>query len=498
MRLPRGPSTSRLGGRLAGRDRASTMLRWWWMAPVLALMAGAALYSFCARPVDLLPKSRLDRAWTLEPRWDDPPSEGPGAPESQAPSARNAQMALYLDVSVPLGGFLAPPARQASSHGLREVFGALPGYLLATGGGTSSIDWRRVAEEVGPLAPLPRLEADLFQGRRTELSQAIAEILGRFREPEFQTAVLVTDLVATERDVLGAMGVANALADWSRSREVREGRAHLGLVGIRAPYYGVHVDGCSGAGGLGCRLSEVLQRWLPLARPAQAAFYVVVFSKRRDVVETLASDLETLARTYQLDTQLELLTAASAEHELPTVCEVFEREASVPPPAGEAKGRPNEWTLFFDPREMASCQRERYVDFRCDPSPLQPGLGPSPLERFGVREARTTWPAVEAGLAGRTVSLSLDCSNLLDGMPSDDLDVLLVLDSLPDSTPPDWSLWSTDSDQEEESLGKTLQLNEFVHQLRLTPDRWELESPGFLRSHGSREQPSASRLRPRP
>jgi hypothetical protein len=398
-------------------------------------------------------------AWQLAPLW---PASPPAAPEAGRREALD--LAIYFDVSQPLGGFVTP-SRGAALSDYELIFDQVPDRLIAEAGGSRSrLSWWAVATEVTAVERPQPLRRAQFKGKDSRLDLAVAALLEGFAEGRLRAAVLITDLVSTG-ELTGAMGVAKSLSDSMSSHAVRSGALHAGLLGVRATYWGVETSHCHGAAGRPCWFSEQAQSWRPLPAPTRVPFYVLVLGRSADEVDRIGQGLQATARRHQVDSRWELLSAIARRRQVEGRCRLA------------SPGEPGEqFTLVREARGEFSCQRRELVEIACTlPHDLQL-LGPT---------LDASWQGARAELRGDGAVLTLDCGALREQPPAADL--TLRLTGAPGAAPdPRWQGWSTETDTTTADLGKTLQLDAFLDKVKPRPARMELISSPLLlgRKHG--------------
>ncbi|HZF12671.1 MAG TPA: hypothetical protein VFE33_28100 [Thermoanaerobaculia bacterium] len=376
-------------------------------------------------------------------------------------------MRIYLDISEPIGGFLPFDERERS--GFKPIVQSLPGYLTEAFGGSRPLhlQWRGVSDQQPADLPAPKITRNLFQGRESRLDLAI-QAMTKDVQGGADVAVLITDLVATG-PLIGAMGVANAL-DPTFAQAVQSGRYELGLLGVRAPYWGVRSKHCrASTAGLGCWFSELKPGYQPLTHPAKVPFYVFLIGRSGGGVERVGRSLQQIASG--LETRWELLSRAAYLPGLELGC----KAALLTEDGRETRRR--QTALFADPAGFR-CQRDEKVELVCglqDPS-------------FNVVGA--TWAA--SGTAKSPWREAVRFASRPRDRDKDRTDLAMTIDcdklpghrTLPEPPPfrmelhrpllPPWDDWSSESDERETDLGKTLQLKLFVEKARLAPPSYSV------------------------
>ena len=410
--------------------------------------------------------------WTVSPSWEgSAPAPAPGG-------GAGGDLALYLDVSQPVGGFLPPASRGQDFSGFRAVVQLVQDHLVSVAGTAGSrVRWLSVAGDAAPLASMPRLDRRLFNGRETRLDRALERMTSSLASGAVRAAALITDLNASD-GLTGAMGAARPLTAWMETSGVRSGAMHAGLLGVRASYWGVPGQGCTADGELRCWFSERRNAYRPLSRVAQAPFYVLVLGRGREVVEEIGLRVRKGAESLGLRPQWELLSAASLPRAVAGSCRLTEG------------GHPD------SPQLALARQGDRWQCVQGDPVELTCDL---PAEAaLDHPRLTTSWapPGAAARLAGEPgghhagsprVTVTLDCDRLRDLPPSGELSLRLDGAPLPTAGGP-WEGWTSASDEREEDLGRTPQLAYFVDKIRLRPSRLAVTSGPLLRMAGSADR----------
>ncbi len=431
------------------------------------------------------PLERLSRSCRLEPVWER--ELGAPAPRTEPVTGARRRLAVYLDTSEPMGGFV-PPSTDDATTPLARLLAVLPDHLQAAEAGPAEVTWWSVAEEVAELERPTRWTQSLFRGTQSRLRPAVTRMVRETLAGRLDLVVLVTDLAATEADTLGAMAAANAFEEQSYAARARAGDLHLGLFGVRAPYLGAVRPACGAPAGLGCRFSERLGRWAPVSRPLRAAVYFLVLGRQRSAVVSLAERLGTSAREAGLEPWFELLTEETTPREVTASCVAVDEQGRLT----------RQFTLAVDPAGRARCANSRIVRLLCELEWLIPAEAPGPQARSGSgpapwswqgffpRGTSASWPGVSVQAANQRLDLELDCGAVRRAAPPEDLELKL---SGGRATPsrPDWAPWSTETDETEASVGKTLLLSSFVERLRPVPTSYRLVCPAFLRAPEQRK-----------
>jgi len=412
--------------------------------------------------------SRLEVTWTLSPGW-----EG-SAVSPWHGGADGGDLALYLDVSQPMGGFLPPANRGQDFSGFRAVVQLVQDHLVSVAGTAGSrLQWFGLASDAVPFVAPPRLDRRSFNGRETRLDRALGLLTGSLASGRVRAAALISDLNASD-GLTGAMGAARPLTAWMASPAVRSGAFHAGLLGVRASYWGVPGSGCPANGELRCWFSERLNAYRPLSRLAQAPFYVLVLGRGREVVEEIGARIKKGAESLGLRPQWELLSAASQARTVTRICKLSEA------------GHPDipQLALARDGGGWRCVQGDR-VEVRCD-LPLEAAIDqPRPMASWrspGVDLTVAREPQ-KRGDPGQRLLMTLDCGRLREAPPTGELALRLEGAPLEPAAGP-WDEWTSASDEREEDLGRTPQLAYFVDKIRVRPSRLTVVSSPLLRMAG--------------
>lgn len=412
----------------------------------------------------------------MVPVWPAPadPATHDPAPADPAPlvepSAPTEVLDIYLDVSRPMGGFLAPGDDPPSGE-FRTVVQWVPDHLLrAYRHEAVPLTWRDVGAVVGPRAspPLPGIfERSRFDARSSRLDLALETMLDDVRTGRADAGALITDLVGTGEST-GALALSKPVKDWLRSPDVRSGKLHLGLLGAKATYWGAaHPTVCPLRDGLGCRFSERLNRYVRLEQPAAVPFYVLLAGSGAARVSQVGESIRDDAAEQGVEALWELLTAESRTRPARGTCKALRDDGK------------EQYALFVDAADdqrRYRCRRDESVRLACE---FDGGANP-----VGAVVA-DPHPAFEAKVAdGRIVVVEIDCAALRDrpDLPTLHLTVSAAAAAARDLPP--WEDWSTTTDETDDSIGRTLQLKYFVEDARLRPDGYRIELP-LLRGAGT-------------
>ena len=428
--------------------------------------------------VEALP--RLDGA--ARPEWDEPPSTN-----SLEPPEDPTVVEIHLDISYPMAGFLPPPSRRDNLSTFQVVTQNVAQHMAGVYGraGGVTVRWRGVGHELVDLPRTPRIRPALFEGRSTRLDLSIESVLADFHSGRTEAAAIVTDLMATGEGtgVTGPLNVANALGEWLRSENIRSGVFHVGLLGVKAEYWGVtHPTECRAGPPLGCWYDERLPGFRRLDSVARLPFYVLVLGRGADAVTSVLESLQrgVVELDRNVEAQWELLTRRSLGFDTALSCTAGAR--------GTGDERQPQYALSVDQQQQHCCVRDDPVTLFCDfANGFQPEDGraiwdQTPAGDSGDDQAPVTEDARRDGDAG--LELRLDVTGTVDD-PTADWRVRLWAQRSTDNTTVDnavdWSDWST----ELATLGKTMQLEGFVHAVQIEPDRYRVELPAILRFSGS-------------
>ena len=97
-----------------------------------------------------------------------------------------------------------------------------------------------------------------------------------------------------------------------------------------------------------------------------------------------------------------------------------------------------------------------------------------------VSGVEASWDAVTANPEGAAISLLVDCSRppFPEPMGNLRLEITGMVQQEPEGL---WTSWSSETDELESDLGKTLQLRQFIDTVRLKPDRYRFTCDPVLR-----------------
>ena len=418
------------------------------------------------------PQSQLATSFSvpasIEPVWSESSPLEPVVIDST--QMQSPRLAIYLDLSSPMSGFVPPPGvEEAGVAGgeLRTVAQWTPDHLGRVYPGVP-LQWHGVAESVESLPQYPIFRRDIFTGTESRLSLAIEEILADLRTGRAHGGAIITDLVGTG-ELTGALDVARYLVPWLASAERREGDFHFGLIGVRGTYWGAfHRTLCPPADGrLGCWYSERMPGWKPrLQTPVGVPFYVLLFGRSAEALNEIAGSVQRDADSQEIEVVWELLTVAGSEQ--PRVEVTFEAV----PEGGEP--RDPQYALWRDASTGT---------YGCHTGDT--------VELWGTFARESRFSPTEASLApwaGGTPSpfaLEFDGERLVVQV---DCDAVRELDSAPalrlnirglmrPPARPRWEDWSTPDDNTAEHPGSTLQLRYFVEETRVEPASYRIDLP---------------------
>jgi len=381
------------------------------------------------------------------------PGEASSNGGGESRKARNLR--LYLDVSESMAGYL-PTADGENTTGFRTVAHLVPDHLLRLYGPIETVSWIAVDDKLQTFEREPRFQTSEFRGGETYLDLAVADAIDALRNHEVEAAAIVTDLVAT-REVSGALGLYNAIREWLRSSEVQNAELDFGILGVRIPFRGVANGKCQALNELGCWYSERARAWQALAAPANRPFYILILgrSSLEGIVQSpsdslvhrtgaaLLGDIESLG----FEGRWEMLTYATRPRPAELQCTAKDMDGN------------EQFTLLRNSELDYQCQQDKPVVFSCDLIQTDREI-PVELKPTAVE---VSWPQNYAGasLSDSAIKLHLDCSEIRRKKPEEPL-LFTELEAKPSEPAAGWTDWSTESDESESHLDRTLQLRHFI------------------------------------
>ena len=418
----------------------------------------------------------IDEPFTVEasihPEWREAPSQEPAEQEAAA-LGESRSLTIYLDMSRPMAGFLplgaASPPREGAggTNEFRAVAQWVPDHLTRVYA-TAALRWRGVGRDIRDLSEYPRFERNVFDATASRLDLAIQEALADLRSGRSEGAALISDLLGTG-ELTGALAVSRYFESWLNSEGVRTSEFHLGLVGVKASYWGGTSSNCAPRNGLGCWYSERGRGWRPLDDVVVAPFYVLLMGRSAESLSTILESIESDAANTGIETVSELLTASTRPQTAPFTCVAYD-------PGGEDRAR--QYALHRDAQSGEySCVRSDLVRLSCD---FSGGFVPT---RLGPGASQGTIPdgfVVDPSFADGQVDIDVDCGTLRGQELLPDLTLDFEGNMIGAAAPP-WSAWSIETDDVSEFPGKTLQLRYFIEEVRVLPDTYRAELPPILR-----------------
>lgn len=409
---------------------------------------------------------------TAEPECEVPPTAAP------RPQQKPSEVAIHLDISYPMGGFLPPEANSNELSALRLIAQNVAQHMKRRYGGPNvPVKWYGVGHEVRELSPSPRIQRGLFDGRSTRLDLSIKKILSDIESGYIEAAAIVTDLMATA-DVTGPSVVSAQLKEWLDTDEVWAGEFHVGLFGVKAEYWGVtHSPECPPGSRLGCWFDERVQKYKPLKGPSFLPFYVLVIGRGAEAVTSAMEKCEQVIRQMNQpsESQWELLTRNSRSFDTSLSCEIVR--------IGDNGKRERQYALQDpDGDGIYTCFRDTTVTLDCAFGESEDSL--MPTRALATWSSRSTGgadppePAVRVDQRDRRIEIDVDCSAIRANRAG--LQLALDVFGSANRLTEDWRGWSTEVGE----LGKTMDLDGFVQEVRITPDCYRVELPTILRLSG--------------
>ncbi len=416
------------------------------------------------------PVTSFDVSAVVEPVW--PESSPLDSVVIDSAQDQSPRLAIYLDLSSPMSGFVPPPGVEGDAGGvaggeLRMVAQWIPDHLGRVYPGVP-LQWHGVADRVEALPQYPVFRREIFTGTESRLSLAMEEIVADLRTGRAQGGAIITDLVGTG-ELTGALDVARYLVPWLTSAERRAGDFHFGLIGVRGTYWGAfHSTRCPRAGDmLGCWYSERMPGWKPrLQAPVDVPFYILLFGLSAEALNEIAASVQRDAASQEIEAVWELLTAAGSEQ--PRVEVAFEAfpEGGEPGEKQYALWRKDDGTYGCYPSGGTVELRGTFADgSRFNPTDASLASGPT-----GTPSPFT----VEVD--GERLEVRVDCDAVResDSMTALRLSIGGIMEPL---DRPSWDDWSTPDDNTAEHPGATLQFRYFVEETRMAPTSYRIGLP---------------------
>ena len=358
---------------------------------------------------------------------------------------------IHIDVSGPMGGFIAPPSRGDVFPVLRTVALNVQSHLARVYGGAGiATRWFGVGNDLRQLRSPPRIDQQLFNGGATRLDLSITAVLSDLQSGQIEAAALITDLMATG-DLTGPLNISSQLEPWLESPDVQTGDYHVGLLGVRAKYWGIARAGsCPLQNGLGCWYDERAREYRRIGADQEIPFYVLVLGLGADRVKSVMDAVEEGIREGDdsLVVKSELLTQRPPDvNDVRMQCDVAGRS--------DAGTLESQAALFWrsEARLQVYCQRDDAVVLSCNVTE-----GGFQVAEGTVVQGDSASAPLGATVVGDTLRFDTSCE-ALRGMS---VEVGGEFDR-PGET--DWSEWTTEVDD----LGRTLHLESFLQEIRLDP-----------------------------
>lgn len=378
------------------------------------------------------------------------PDEGPGTTRTARPESP-VTIDVHIDVSEPMGGFVAPPSNGDEFPVLRTVALNVQSHLARVYGSADiATRWFGVAHGLRELRSPPRIDRQLFDGRATRLDLSIAAIMSDLGSGRTEAAAVITDLMATG-DLTGPLNISNRLEPWLQSADVQSGDYHVGLLGVRARYWGIASPGsCALQNGLGCWYDERAQEYRRVDADQEIPFYVLILGLGADRVKSVMDAVEAGIREGDDSVTVisEVLTDRPPDEEnVAMQCDVAGRS--------DVGTLESQGALFWlsEARGQVYCQRDDPVVLSCNVM-----SGGFQMTGEPIVNGDTASAPVGANLIGDTLRIDASCEALRE------LSVEIGGEIVrPEER--DWSEWTTEVDD----LGRTLHLESFIQEIRLDP-----------------------------
>jgi len=428
----------------------------------LACVAFSALFATCGpRKVEpsLFPTT-AECATAADGTGSPPPLTGP------------VRVAQYLDISAPVAGFLEPAGQPRTPRGIRN-FLAQTGAVLQEAVPSATLSSWNFAKGIIPVQNTA-FAAPKFSGEGSDIRDPIAQIQAELTAGSLSAAIVVTDLVGT-CDTLGASCAAPAMVSWLKSDFIKSGFA-VGLLGVKAPYFGVKNRVCPGVGGVGCRFSENRSAWVPIDAPVETPLYALVFARDGKTLARILAGLSSALDPDGTASRVEDFTVGRSAVTKSLTCDMVTT--------------PQTPVWWVTPRDgMYWCNRTEPFDLACKWASSDTVL---PLKATVIDPQWNQLVSVKPSSKGE-LTLQLSCEEL-QKEPSPKLPRAPLALSFPlteSVTRIEWGDWSVANDSEPDAAGKTLRLAPLIELLRsaasrpvrtlrcdgVAPSRWQSPKP---------------------
>ncbi|MCY3629982.1 MAG: hypothetical protein OXI05_10535 [Bacteroidota bacterium] len=214
----------------------------------------------------------------MKPQWDDSGSE------TVDPDSITPEFHLLWDQSIPMGGYVhrTHPDSQAA---LKSISDLLKRARLTTdyGGGESSLKCLGITNSISSVDCNSAMLRGFFNGNSSRLDQGIKYVIEGLISGTFRGAALVSDLIATTDDVIGAAALLPYFKNPAIRAYYNSGEIDIALIGIRMDYWGVHLGSCQTTSSrLGCEFDDFQNRYRPLDNVVKRPIYVLIMGRRSE------------------------------------------------------------------------------------------------------------------------------------------------------------------------------------------------------------------------
>ncbi len=258
----------------------------------------------------------LKRQAEIKPQW------GASEIEIIAPDSITHEFQILWDQSIPMGGYVhrTDPDSQSTlnliNHSLKSAR-----LKTAYGGRESSLSCLGVTYSITSVNCDSGMLRDFFYGNESRLDQGIEYVIEGLKSGKFKGAALVSDLIATTRDVTGPLALLPYLSNSVMNAHYNSGKIDMAIIGIRMDYWGVQKGPCQMIQGpLGCEFNDFEDRYQLLNTRVKRPFYVLIMGWRlegqtsennsvNNMISWFAKDLEAMG----LEIEYENLTQGQLE-----------------------------------------------------------------------------------------------------------------------------------------------------------------------------------------
>jgi len=252
----------------------------------------------------------------IKPHWNN------SGQEAIDPDSISHEFHILWDQSVPMGGYVHRSNPDSQST-LRLINQLLINVRAETNfkGGRGSLKCHGITDTITSIDCDSEMLRDFFNGNESRLDHAIEYVTEGLLNGTFQGAALVSDLIATTDDIIGAAALLPILNNSTIKAYYNSGKIDIAILGIKVDYWGVHIGACqTSSDPLGCEFNDFEDRYQKLNNVVKRPIYILIMGWRspketfvNNAVDKMGSLLYEDLRSEGIEVKHETITQGQLE-----------------------------------------------------------------------------------------------------------------------------------------------------------------------------------------